>query len=78
MVIKLSSKPHGEVVKTSVFIGWAENGLTLAGTLYLDVGQWQELGASIGLGAEMINDSSSMEIVKVIFEGDEKVIGAQS
>lgn len=77
MILKLSSTPHGkEMVKTKVLAGWAEDQLTLSGTLFLDVGQWQEFGAALGLGANMLNDN--MEIMLVLFEGDEEVINAQS
>jgi hypothetical protein len=70
MVIKLRSERKGGHVHERVFVGPDEGHLALAGTLVLDVGQWQELGAALLLGAGRMHGR-----VKVLLEGDRQVVG---
>ena len=55
MIIKLHSERRGEHVHERVFVGWDAEHLALAGTLVLDVGQWQEFGAALMLGAQRMH-----------------------
>lgn len=71
MIIKLRSKRYGEHVHDKVFMGEDAEHLQYVGTLITDVGQWQELGAVMKLGAKKTRGR-----VKVILEGDKEVVGA--
>ena len=55
-VIKLRCAWTGGHVEERVFVGWDEDHLALAGTLMLDIGQYQEFGACLLLGADRMNE----------------------
>ena len=74
MIIKLRSKRIGEdLVKEQVLVGEVdeedERYLRQVGVLIMRVGEWQEFGATLLLGATKTNGR-----VKVITEGDENVV----
>mgnify|MGYP001578872877 CR=1 FL=1 len=69
MIIKLRSERRGHHVHERVFVGPDVDHLALAGVLILDVGQWQEFGAALGLGAARMRGN-----VTVIHEGSEAVV----
>ena len=69
-VIKLKSERKGVHVHEYVFIGPDEDHLALAGRLVFDIGQWQEFGAALLLGASKMHGT-----VKVLTEGDAQVVG---
>lgn len=81
MVIKLRSEKKGEHVYESVFIGPDEDYLALAGTLTMRVEEWWRFGRVLGAGAKLgellllAGGASGLDDVKVIFEGDEQVLG---
>ena len=70
MIIKLRSERRGEHVHERVFVGPDEDHLALAGTLVFDVGQWQEFGAALMLGAAqmhgnlVVSSPDDMEVVR--------------
>lgn len=69
MVIKLVSVRKGDHVHEKVFVGEEENQtFALTGSLVFNIGEWQEFGAALLLGAKQTNGR-----VKVIPIGDEKV-----
>jgi hypothetical protein len=51
MVIRLRDEVRGNRVHSRVYIGPDGEHLQLAGSLVLDVGEWQLLGAALLLGA---------------------------
>lgn len=74
MIIKLRSKRIGEdLVKEQVLVGEVdeedERYLRQVGVLIMRVGEWQEFGATLLLGATKTNGR-----VKVIVEGDKEVV----
>lgn len=69
MVIKLCSERRGAHAHELVFVGPDADHLALAGVLVLDIGQWQEFGAALGLGASRMHGN-----VVVIYEGSEAVV----
>ena len=74
MIIKLRSKRIGEdLVKEQVLVGEVdeedERYLRQVGVLIMRVGEWQEFGATLLLGATKPNGR-----VKVIVEGDKEVV----
>jgi hypothetical protein len=66
--IKLRSSWTGAHVSQRIYVGWDKDHLQLAGTLMLDVGQYQEFGAALLLGAERFNRSGHP--LTVISEAD--------
>lgn len=68
-VVKLRSKRSGIHVHDNVYVGPDVDHLAFVGTLVLDVGQWQELGAALRLGSRQMKGR-----LTVIFEGDEDVV----
>lgn len=77
-VFKLRSKLLGGHIHTTVFIG--DKGRTLENSGEIihrvdEVGDWQVLGAMLGLGADKINSTPGHEgQVEVICEGDDVVV----
>ena len=69
MVFKLKSKRRGDHVHEQVFVGPDVDHLALVGTLVFRIGEWQEFGAALGLGAERMHG------MKVVFVGSEAVVG---
>jgi len=74
VIIKLRSKRIGEdLVKEQVLVGEVdeedERYLRQVGVLIMRVGEWQEFGATLLLGATKTNGR-----VKVIVEGDKEVV----
>ena len=70
MIFKLrSERIGGDLVKEQILVGDDENCLRITGELLLHVGQWQEFGATLLLGATKTNGR-----VKVIVEGDKEVV----
>jgi hypothetical protein len=70
MIVKLKSERRGIHVHECVFVGPDEEHLALAGVLVFDIGQWQEFGAALLLGASKMHGN-----VKVLTEGDAQVVG---
>jgi len=70
MIIKLRSERRGAHVHERVFVGPDSDHLALAGVLIFNVGEWQAFGAALGLGASQMHGQ-----VRVLFEGDEQVVG---
>lgn len=70
MIFKLmSERISGDLVKEQILVGEDENCLRIAGELILHVGEWQEFGATLLLGATKTNGRA-----KVITEGDKEVV----
>lgn len=70
LVFKLRSKRIGPHVHTTVFSGVEGQTLANTGTLVQTVGEWQVFGALLVMGARRMYPR-----VKIIFEGDEEVVG---
>lgn len=70
MVIKIKSERKGEQVYDRIFVGPDEEHLALTGILVLYIGEWQEFGAALLLGAKQMHGR-----VQVILEGDDEVVG---
>lgn len=72
MIFKLKSERIGnDLVKEQILVGEEEDERYMheAGELLLHVGEWQEFGAVLLLGS-----TRTQGRVKVITEGDEKVV----
>jgi hypothetical protein len=70
MVIKLYSERRGAHVHQRVFTGPDADHLALSGTLVFGhIGEWQEFGAALGLGASLMRGN-----VTVIHVGGEQVV----
>lgn len=69
-VFKLRSVRRGEHVHTTVFFGNEGQTLANTGTLLQTLGEWQEFGALLLLGAGFMSQR-----VKVIIEGEKEVVG---
>lgn len=67
----MHSERKGDHVHERVCVGDDFEHLALAGTLVLRIGEWQELGAALRLGAEQMKGRLSVEFV-----GDAKVTGS--
>lgn len=72
MVVKMKSMQEGNRVRETFFIG--EEGFTLqnAGSLLLEIGEWQLLGAALLCSQEIVNKNYPR--LKVICEGDKSVL----
>lgn len=70
MVIKLRSERRGSHIHETVFVGPDEDHLANSGTLVLEMGEWQDFGVALSLGARAMHGR-----VKVILEGDNEVVG---
>lgn len=69
MHVKLISERGGEHIRERVFVGPDRDHLALAGILTFHVGEWQEFGAALGLGARAMQGKLTVEYV-----GDEEVV----
>lgn len=69
MIVKLRSRRSGIHVIEDVYVGPDAEHLAKAGTLTLDVGQWQIFGAALRLGAGHTHGQ-----LEVILEGDQEVV----
>ena len=71
MIINIRSERRGAHLHELVFVGPDTDHLALAGVLIFDVGEWQAFGAALGLGASQMHGQG-----RVMFEGDEEVVGS--
>ena len=55
MYLVLKSDRRGDHIHERVFMGPDAEHLALTGTLIMDVGQWQEFGAALLLGATQMH-----------------------
>lgn len=68
-IFKLRSERRGQHVYTTVFSGWEGQTLANTGQLIQNIGEWQDFGATLLLGAKQTSGR-----VKVVTEGDEQVV----
>ena len=55
MYMVLRSTRRGDLIHERVFMGPDSEPLALTGTLVMDIGQWQEFGAALMLGAQQMH-----------------------
>ena len=77
-VFKLvSQRLHGDEVEQRVFAGPDRDHLQLTGILRLRIGEWQEFGAALGLGIDVMRKVRGPEwadMHEIIFEGGDEVV----
>lgn len=70
MIVKMRSSRIGpDQVREEIFIGQQEDSLVLAGTLTLNIGEWQSFGCALLMGADQMHGR-----LTVVCEGDEEVV----